>query len=205
LFFGRDFPEGVSPPKCVSFEKQAICELYRILRSSRKRKTDAEFWSRELMIACSEHSQRTALDTFIWCVEETKRYPGVEIKDFQESFKDGLAFCAIIHSHRPDLLDYQELTVYSARTRLEVAFFVAEEELGIPRLLNIDDVVSTQRHDERLVVTYLNALRSTFCPRVDPIVDYLDHTEEKERDMSIIDLAIFDKQAFGPTCTSCTM
>ncbi|VBB32936.1 unnamed protein product [Acanthocheilonema viteae] len=43
-------------------------------------------------------------DLLAWCQRVTKDYPSVKITDFAKSFRSGLAFCAIIHRYRPDLL-----------------------------------------------------------------------------------------------------
>ena len=45
----------------------------------------------------------------MWCQRVTQDYPGVNIVNMTESWRDGLGFCAIIHRFRPDLIDFASL------------------------------------------------------------------------------------------------
>ena len=56
--------------------------------------------------------------------------------NFHTSWKDGLAFCAILDRHRPDLLNYDLCDPDTPLSNLEMAMSVAEKELGIVRIID---------------------------------------------------------------------
>jgi actinin alpha len=91
----------------------------------------------------------------LWCKKKTKGYKNVNVQNFNTSWQDGLAFCALIHKHRPDLLDFDSLDPSKARDNLKLAFDVAEKSLDIPPLLDVEDIVNSAKPDDKSVMTYV--------------------------------------------------
>ena len=58
------------------------------------------------------------------------------MEDFTKSWRDGLAFNAIIHRNRPDLVEWKKLDRRAVRERIDLAFHVMEREYGVTRLLD---------------------------------------------------------------------
>lgn len=91
----------------------------------------------------------------LWCQRKTACYEDVEVKDFSGSWNDGLAFCALLDIHRPDLIDYDSLDKNDHRGNMQLAFDIASKEIGIPDLLDVEDVCDVARPDERSLMTYI--------------------------------------------------
>ncbi|KAM5539464.1 hypothetical protein V8D89_006916 [Ganoderma adspersum] len=91
----------------------------------------------------------------LWCQRKTAPYKECDVQDFSYSWSDGLALCALIHCHRPDLIDYDKLDKNDRHGNTRLAFQIAQEHLGIPQLLEVADLCDTQHPDERSVMTYV--------------------------------------------------
>ena len=65
----------------------------------------------------------------------TRKY-GIEVKDFGASWRNGVAFNALIHDVKPHMIDMRVVETSTPRENLERAFETAEQHLGIPRLLD---------------------------------------------------------------------
>ncbi|CAI9724319.1 alpha-actinin-like isoform X1 [Octopus vulgaris] len=111
-------------------------------------------------ITVEEMSAKEGL--LLWCQRKTAPYKNVNVQNFHLSWKDGLAFCALIHRHRPELLDYYKLTRDNPLENLNTAFDVAEKYLDIPRMLDAEDMVNSVKPDERSVMAYVSSYYHAF-------------------------------------------
>lgn len=91
----------------------------------------------------------------LWCQRKTAGYHNVRIENFTTSWTNGLAFNALIHAHRPDLIRYENLNPDDHIGNLNNAFDTAEKALEITKLLDAEDV-DAARPDEKSIITYVS-------------------------------------------------
>ncbi|XP_045546067.1 EH domain-binding protein 1-like protein 1 isoform X3 [Salmo salar] len=96
-----------------------------------------------------------------WCQEVTKGYKGVKVTNFNTSWRNGLAFCSILHHFYPDKIAFEALEPNDIKLNNKKAFdgFAA---LGISRLLEPSDMVLLSVPDRLIVMTYLSQIRTHF-------------------------------------------
>ncbi|XP_047199344.1 EH domain-binding protein 1 isoform X5 [Hippoglossus stenolepis] len=96
-----------------------------------------------------------------WCQDITSQYRRVKVTNFSTSWRNGLAFCALLHHFHPDKIDFDQLNPHDIKLNNKKAFD-GFEALGISRLLEPSDMVLLAVPDRLIVMTYLSQIRSHF-------------------------------------------
>ncbi|XP_018589449.2 F-actin-monooxygenase mical1 [Scleropages formosus] len=110
-------------------------------------------------------------DLLSWCQNQTAGYKGVAVTDLTESWRSGLALCALIHHFRPKLIDFDSLDKHNSAHNNQLAFDVAEKELGISPIMSGGDMLAQGQPDRLSMVLYLTQLYNSFmgtAPPTDP-------------------------------------
>ncbi|NXT85270.1 UTRO protein, partial [Zapornia atra] len=92
-----------------------------------------------------------------WVRQSTRPYSQVNVLNFTTSWADGLAFNAVIHRHKPELFGWDKVIQMTPVERLEHAFSIAKNHLGIEKLLDPEDV-AVQLPDKKSIIMYLTSL-----------------------------------------------
>eukprot|EP00475_Leptophrys_vorax_P006578 TRINITY_DN1408_c0_g1_i1.p1 TRINITY_DN1408_c0_g1~~TRINITY_DN1408_c0_g1_i1.p1 ORF type:complete len:1961 (-),score=559.26 TRINITY_DN1408_c0_g1_i1:60-5942(-) len=91
----------------------------------------------------------------LWVNGEVKNYPKATVTNFHKDFKSGLTFCALIHSKKPELFDYNSLSEDFPKRNLELAFDLAEKHFHVPKLLEAQDIVNSPKPDDKSIMAYV--------------------------------------------------
>lgn len=97
-----------------------------------------------------------------WARDIVGGYKNVNILNMTTSWRNGLGFCAIIHHFHPDLIDFDSLDPDDVFGNNDIAFQVAEHHLGIPSLLDPQDMVECELLDRLSILTYLSQYYQAF-------------------------------------------
>jgi hypothetical protein len=75
------------------------------------------------------------------------------LTNFGKEWHDGLALCAIIHKHRPKLLDFDKLNKADGKACIQAAFNAAEKYFGLEQYLTVDEFLKL---DEKSMLIYVS-------------------------------------------------
>ncbi|CAH2009130.1 unnamed protein product [Acanthoscelides obtectus] len=145
-------------------------------------------------------------DLLEWCTEMTKDYPSVKVTNLTTSWRNGMAFCALIHHFKPELIDFESLSPHDVKRNCKVAF-EAGDKLGIPRIIEPSDMHMLAVPDKLAVMTYLHQLRAYFTGyelEVQQIGKTADESNYIIGKFNTDDTEI-TKQAYGQEIVSCML
>ncbi|XP_074537830.1 F-actin-monooxygenase mical1 [Halichoeres trimaculatus] len=137
-----------------SIHSNQVQHLYDVDKSVKKQKSN--------LTPMRQDSGSGFEDLLKWCQKHTAGYKNVNVKDFTQSWRSGLALCALIHHFRPQLIDMSSLDESNAVHNNQLAFSVLEKELGIPPVMSAGDLANSGQIDKLTMVLYLTQVQKAF-------------------------------------------
>uniref|UniRef100_A0A8B9L1Z9 Microtubule associated monooxygenase, calponin and LIM domain containing 1 n=1 Tax=Astyanax mexicanus TaxID=7994 RepID=A0A8B9L1Z9_ASTMX len=101
-------------------------------------------------------------DLLSWCQKHTAWCNRVQVKDLSQSWKSGLALCALIHHFRPKLIDMSRLKEKDAKFNNQLAFDILQREFGIEPIMSASDMATSKEIDQLSMVLYLTQVHNAF-------------------------------------------
>jgi hypothetical protein len=91
-----------------------------------------------------------------WCKKQLSKQ-NIEIYDLSNTWKSGIAFCALFDSFVPNIIQFEQLSIKNYEQNLQLAFDLAFKHLKIPKILDPTDVATFP--DENSILLYLSYFR----------------------------------------------
>uniref|UniRef100_A0A8C1TG70 Molecule interacting with CasL protein 1 n=1 Tax=Cyprinus carpio TaxID=7962 RepID=A0A8C1TG70_CYPCA len=113
-------------------------------------------------------SVRRLEDLLSWCQKNTAGYKHVKVKDLSESWRSGMALCALIHNFRPELIDMSCLDEYNITGNNKLAFDLMEKEFGITPVMRAREMTTCGKIDQLSMVVYLTQIRTALTEKHTP-------------------------------------
>ncbi|KAK6168962.1 hypothetical protein SNE40_020108 [Patella caerulea] len=120
-----------------------------------------------------------------WCqkVLNNNIYRHVHIIDFTTSWRNGLALCALIHVFRPELINFNQLLDCDVLQNNQLAFSLAETELGIQPVMTAEDMVNCDVPDRLNMMVYLSQFYRAFKAEPLPLVPITRNLSKDEKNI----------------------
>ncbi|XP_034018179.1 interaptin isoform X2 [Thalassophryne amazonica] len=134
---------------------------------------------------------KTLLD---WVQRCTSKF-GVEVHDFGKSWRSGLAFLALIKSINPFLVDLRNSLSRKPGENMKEAFMIAHQSLGVPPLLEPEDVTCNSP-DEKSIITYVSMFLGHYSATHE---DQMSNTEMSVNIPEIPNFGSLESVSFGDT------
>uniref|UniRef100_A0A8C7Z9T7 EH domain-binding protein 1-like protein 1 n=1 Tax=Oryzias sinensis TaxID=183150 RepID=A0A8C7Z9T7_9TELE len=190
-----DLPDGGGMRQPVNTIITSYCEINTSRLPTLEEEEPSDVKTSDPVKVTEEETTDTAEDLVTssqsllqWCQSVTSGYQGVKVTNFSTSWRNGLAFCAILHHFHPDKIDFDQLDSHDIKLNNKKAFD-GFEVLGISRLMEPSDMVLLSVPDRLIVMTYLSQIRSHFTNQELSVLQIEQNSSESSYGLALSGMA----------------